>query len=123
MIEYKIGALTIVIDLCPGIYSFDSKSSTGKTRLYRELRKLQLHNFNVISFSYNDKKLGLDLRSFKNKPDLVMLDRYDMYNGDYVDYLNSLKNSIILIDCKGILPFSYELCFIEMGEDRIEVTS
>ena len=116
----------INIKLSNGVYIFDNKSATGKTRLCKELRKNQKYGENVASYSYDDYLLQLPIESIlvPNKYKVIMLDRYDMYNGTGADLISSCKeNSIILIDCKRGLNFGIEckLCTIEMTDTLIEV--
>lgn len=116
----------IDIQLENGIYVFDNLAATGKTRLYKELRKYQIYEGNVASYSYNDYLLGMPIESVlvSSKYKVIMLDRYDMYNGVGADLIRSCKDeSIILIDCKRWLKFNveYEFCAIEMTNKLIEV--
>lgn len=122
--EYRTA---IHIKLEPGIYLFGNESATGKTRLYKELKSHMIYDGNVVAYTYNDRLLNIGLDTFiKNRnPDVIMLDRYDMYNGDYAELiLNHSKHSIILIDCKGDFLVTNEdkQCFIDMSERLIEVT-
>ncbi len=116
----------IVIKLSNGIYLFDNKSATGKTRLCKELRKNQKYGENVASYSFDDYLLnvGIDNVLIPNKYKLVMLDRYDMYNGIGKELISFCKdNMVILIDCKRGLNFGidYKFCTIEMTDKLIEV--
>lgn len=118
--------VTVKINLNNGIYQFDCESSTGKTRLYKVLRDYQRCGVNVISYSYNDLIDGLDLRNIllNKNPDLILLDRYDMYNTLYHKELISLESScIVLIDSKEMLKFGeYDLvCGINLLPESIEV--
>lgn len=116
----------IKIHLKNGLYVFDSQSATGKTRLRKELRKLQQYGEKVASYSYEDYQLGIPINTVlnPNKYKLILLDRYDMYNGIGSDLiLNCIEKSTVLIDCKGDLGFGaeYNWCTIEMSERVIEV--
>ena len=115
----------ITIDLPNGLYVFDNTSATGKTRLYKELVKLKAYGDNVAAYTYNDKLLGHLIEDVLNSgADIILLDRYDMYCGDGINLIESIKDdTVILMDCKIIpetLP-DYEDCFIEMTRDSIEV--
>lgn len=117
----------IYIKLNTGIYIFDNESATGKTRLCKELRKNQAYGESVASYSYNDYLLRTPISAVltPNKFDVIMLDRYDMYNGVGSDLIKECAtNSIILIDCKAPLKVSAmcDICFISMSSDRIEVS-
>lgn len=116
----------IDIKLSNGVYLFDNMSATGKTRLCKELRKNQTYGENVAAYSYDDYLLGIPIENFlvPNKNCVVMLDRYDMYNGVGKELISVCKEKcIILIDCKRDLNFSidYQFCTIEMTEKLIEV--
>lgn len=116
----------IHINLENGLYVFDSQSALGKTRLRKELRKLQQYGMPVSSYSYEDYQLGIPIESIldSKKFNLILLDRYDMYKGTGIDLIKECaKKSIILIDCKGDLGFSaeYYWCTIEMTDRLIEV--
>lgn len=116
----------INIKLENGIYTFDRESSTGKTRLYKVLRQYQSVGEPVSAYTYQDKKLGIPIESVidSSKFKLIMLDRYDMYNGDAIELIKKhSKNSIILIDCKLALKGNIDdnWCYIEMTPDLIEV--
>lgn len=116
----------ISINLENGIYVFDNESATGKTRLYKELKEHTKLGESVFAYSYNDDKLGIDLDKILKSKDfkVILLDRYDMYNGSFSDILiDKSKSSIILIDCKNILNINYDAdwCYIEMSSGKIEV--
>ena len=117
--------ISISINLEPGIYQFEDESATGKTRLYYLLRDLQLMGEPVISFSYEDLQLGMDLEKqlSKCKYKVIMLDRYDLYKDYCKDLLPTLCEAIILIDCKSFLSFTeyYNTCVISMTESKVEV--
>ena len=74
----------IRIDLSEGLYVFDSQSATGKTRLRKELRKLQQYGESVASYSYEDYQLGMSIDSVlkPSRYKVILLDRYDLYNGE-----------------------------------------
>lgn len=117
----------IYIDLQNGIYLFDNQSATGKTRLCKELRKNEKYGEPVASYSYDDYLLKIPISTVLNpdKYKVIMLDRYDMYNGAGADLIMECKDRcVILIDCKHTLNFSAncDFCFIEMTESTIEVS-
>lgn len=117
----------ISIQLENGIYIFDNISASGKTRLYKVLRECQAYGEPVASYTYNDKLLGLPIESvlMPNKYKVIMLDRYDMYEGDGASLiLKCAENSIILIDCKGDFTVTNldEWCDIRLTDCGIEVT-
>lgn len=122
-------AVDIEIDLPNGIYSLDSYSGAGKTRLAKLLRVIQKRDRDVISFSYDDLLVGASLEQLLEFigciPKVIMLDRYDLYKGHYTELLNSYADeSIILIDCKTETPVELhgdEFALIISREDSITV--
>lgn len=116
----------LIFSLENGLYILEPESSTGKTRLCQEIRKHQQYGENIASYSYEDKQLGIDIKTVLNsdKYKVIMLDRYDMYNGDGAELIKECaKNSIVLIDCKSGLNFvaDDDLCIMEMTPSKIEV--
>ena len=116
----------ININLENGIYVFDEKSATGKTRLCKALKELRKLGEPVVGYTYGDDKLGISLIDIISKvnPRVIMLDRYDMYNGTFnKKFAEWSKNAIILIDCKGDLETETctDWCTIEMEPRKIEV--
>lgn len=110
-----------------GIYTFINESGIGKTRLFKCLRSLQLSGEPISTYTYEDKLLNVPIDNALdlNKHKIIMLDRYDMYNGDGAELIiECAKTSIVLIVCNGTLNFDVadELCFIEMTANSIEVT-
>ena len=125
---YSINKYGTIIDvnLDNGIYIFDNASATGKTRLCKALRECQKYGEPVASYTYDDKLLDIPIGKVlvPNKYKVIMLDRYDMYEGYGAELIKECAdNSVILIDCKGEFSVSNEddWCMIEMTEDRIEV--
>ncbi len=118
--------VNIRIELENGLYIFNNQASIGKTRLCKTLKELRRLNEPVIGYTYGDDKLGIILTELilDVKPIVIMLDRYDMYNGEFNDkILEWAKYSIVLIDCKGDLNIAVnaDWCTIEMGPQKIEV--
>ena len=117
----------IEINLDNGIYIFDNQSATGKTRLCKALRDCQKYGEPVASYTYDDKLLEMPIERVlvPDKYKVIMLDRYDLYEGDGAELIKECAdNSIILIDCKGDFTVcsTDEWCTISMAEDKIEVT-
>lgn len=121
------GSVEINIDIEEnGIYIFDCYCM-GKTRMFKCLRRVEPYHDFISTYTYSDKLAGRKIEDalVPNKYKLIMLDRYDMYNGDGADLINECaKSSIILIDCKGSFEVSTEdkWCTIEMSAASIEVT-
>lgn len=114
------------IELENGIYVFDSESATGKTRLCKLLKNWKAYGEPVDAYTYNDFLKGYALNSVltpNNK--VILLDRYDLYKNEGHELINMCASkSVVLIDCKT--PFlggiDDKTCFIDMTEDKIEVT-
>lgn len=120
--------VTIRIDLPNGVYEFNEDSATGKTRLCKELKELQRLGESVIGYTYGDDRLGINLIEVFNKirPKVLVLDRYNMYNGTFNNEIVKWSaDTIILVDCKGDLQIDCKAdwCTIEMTADKIEVVS
>lgn len=116
----------LIFSLENGLYLFEPEASTGKTRLCKEIRKHQQYGEDIASYSYEDKQSGIDIQTVLNSDQykVIMLDRYDMYNGDGAELIKECaKHSIVLIDCKSGLNFvaDDDLCMIEMTPSKIEV--
>lgn len=119
-------SVTIDIKLEPGIYVFDNQSATGKTRLAKLLSEYHAYKEPVVSYTYNDKLKGISLADYlkDNEPKVILLDRYDLYNGDYAETIMEYSNeSVILIDCKSEVKniADDDWCTIEMTQNKIEV--
>ena len=118
--------MSITVDLVPGIYYFTSESGTGKTFLCELLKKLQRQGEKVDGYTYEDKENGRNLPDYLKTMDLdvVMIDRYAMYNGEFAEYIIELsERAVVLIDCKTepLLIHDYETCFIELRDGSIGV--
>lgn len=115
----------VKIDLDVGIYQFFSYSATGKTYLYNVLRDYQLYGSPVATITYDPLNYTKLTDMIKSDTKLIMLDRYDMYYGEYADVLERLADKcIILIDSKEPLEFGeYALyCDINITPNEIEVS-
>lgn len=116
----------LVFNMENGLYIFDNQSATGKTRLCKVIRDYQKYGEPLASYTYDDYLLGMKIEDVlvPKKYKVIMLDRYDMYEGVGADLIKECaKDSIVLIDCKWNFTVSNEdeTCFIEMGPYRIEV--
>lgn len=82
MLKYT-GVTDVVIDLPNGIYTFEEKSGIGKTRLTKVLQDYYILGMPVVAITYRDLQLGLNLNEkiYPGKQELLMVDRYDLYNG------------------------------------------
>ena len=116
--------IKIYINLENGVYNFTGLSATGKTRLCKLLRKIEARENNVIGYTFEDEKLGINLENQINKlnPKVIMLDRLDMYPEEFMQDIQEWgKNTIVLLDYKGSANFNEDWCDIEMTADSIEV--
>jgi hypothetical protein len=87
-----------------GVYTFQEDSATGKTWLCETLKKYRGFGDLVDGYSYSDYIRGYRIKDLIGKGlKLVVLDRYDMYNGEMTDEIVELsKECLVLIDCKVI---------------------
>lgn len=87
----------------PGIYRLKEMSATGKTYLCKSLKMLRTIGYPVNGYDYYDFLEEKPIEKFiRDKVKLVVIDRYDMYNGKLKAYLPELaKNCVVLIDCKS----------------------
>lgn len=119
--EYR---MQIDIELTPGIYLFDNQSALGKTWLFNEMRKHECERNDIFTFTYNDLLLHHEFK-ICDSVKICILDRYDMYEGLFVDEIvNAASNCIILIDSKDLFSFTDndKFCYITLTDGRIEVT-
>lgn len=126
MYKNNVYSTEVNIHLESGVFVFDEKFATGKTRLCKELKELRKLGEPVIGYSFGDENLGINLVDLCDKvnPKVLLLDRYNMYNGMFNDAIMKWANdTIILIDCKGNLKLDIEAdwCTIKMGPRIIEV--
>ena len=116
----------LVFNMENGLYVFDNQSATGKTRLCKEIREHQKYGEPLASYTYDDFLLGIQIESvlIPGKYKVIMLDRYDMYEGVGAELIRECANdSIVLVDCKWNFTVSNEeeICFIKMEPYKIEV--
>lgn len=127
MYENNKYSVSIRIRLENGVYVFNKQPATGKTRLAKELRDIQAYDGDAASYTYNDKLLGRTISEcFSPRFKVILLDRYDMYNGDGAELIKEYAdNAVILLDCKDMngpkIDCDYDICFIEMTSSHIEV--
>lgn len=118
--------VSINVELDNGVYLLSPMSAIGKTRLGKLLREIQYAYGDASYYTYGDKVIGFDMSKCVNsKYKVIMIDRYDMYNGDGKELIDACKNSsIVLIDCKRTPKFSIECdgADIVMSENEIVVT-
>lgn len=118
--------LKVIIDLDAGIYIFDNISAMGKTYLCNFLKECNMAGYQVMGYTYSDYKLGLPIENIlvPGKYKVVLLDRYDMYEGVGVKEINECsKDTIILVDSKSEYHISDndDWCTLKRTQDTIEV--
>lgn len=125
---YKIDKYNVKLtfNLKNGVYTTSCESGTGKTWLCKVLKQYRSYGEPVASYTYLDYTMGVDIASVLNseKFKVIMLDRYDMYQGIGVELLKQIKDrAIVIVDTKsGIHGFNDdERCFIELSMNSIEV--
>lgn len=113
------------IDLVPGVYEFNAASATGKTLLLKMVKSIG--DKKKIAITYHDMLLGIDLLQMVHsfKPELLVLDRFDMYDENYnvLEYLKD-TNAIVLVDYKTQRNFCDfdDVCFVTLTKDSLEVS-
>lgn len=118
--------LKVIVNLKPGIYIIDSVSAIGKTYLCNFLKECNMAGYQVMGYTYSDYKLGLPIENIlvPGKYKVVLLDRYDMYEGVGVKEINECsKDTIILVDSKSEYHISDndDWCTLKRTQDTIEV--
>ena len=102
-INENLGDFVVDIEARPGIYAFHPQSASGKTLLYKKIREAN-DIPGIIAFSYDDKAIGYDLSDLLCKrgiPRILVIDRYDLMNGEYIDDIIKVsKNGVVLVDTK-----------------------
>ena len=108
-----------------GIYQLGDESGTGKTRLCNLLIDYRTIGKPVVGYSYRDYIRKQQLSDYINDGlKMIVIDRYDMYNGEMVaDIIKLSEECIVLIDCKSIpkIPARLEYKRVEMSLDSIDV--
>ena len=108
-----------------GVYQFRNVSSTGKSRLCKILKDYETTGRPVAGYDYYDFKHNVDLEAVKgNGIKLIVLDRYDMYNGELADTIRELsKEALVLLDCKTFPELDIPVlnASISMDEDCIYI--
>lgn len=124
MIEFIAMNRKVNIDLEPGVYSFHPDSATGKTLLVKMVKSIGEKD--KIAITYHDIIMGLDIgKVISNKPKLLILDRFDLYDYEAAR-LENLKHEdcITLVDYKTERKYCDfdDTCFIELDKEKLEVS-
>ena len=104
--------VNIEIHLDNGIYILGLNSGEGKTRMCKLLHNYRKLGEPCLSYTYDDFINGVNLEALVKvvKPKVLMLDRYDMYAGEFEDIIvNTAIQAIVLIDCKGSINFKHSI--------------
>lgn len=123
MIDLKYHGISVRTSLDSGVYVFPQSSANGKTYLGTILRLLG-ETDRVSSYTLEDTSLfDISVVLNREKFDLVLLDRYDMYFGVGLDLIQEFgKTGIVLIDCKAFdFPFKVRPCHIQFEADKLVV--
>lgn len=113
MFNQIVDGIHININLEPGVYVFGDLSSTGKTYLCKLLKKLRTFGYPVDGYTYDDYLRKISLKQLVGEIDgkiqYLLIDRYDMYKNEFLDYIEELsKYCVVMIDCKEYVPLPFE---------------
>lgn len=93
----------LTVDLPNGIYCFYPDSGTGKTYLCNYLRGLPSDRYPVFAMTLNDFNLQKNIKIPLDRK-LYVFDRYDMYNGKFIEEMTYLRDkAIVLVDVKSMI--------------------
>ena len=107
MWKNKNYSMKLRVELQNGIYLFNDRS-LGKSYFAKLLKEYRVHGCNALAYTYDDFCNGIDLLDcVRNTDRLILLDRYDLYEGHWLEDLVLLADSyIILIDWKNFTSAS-----------------
>lgn len=102
---------------------FDSDSATGKTFLVKMIKSLS--DPKLVGISYSDIVLGIQIEEIiKRKPQLLIFDRFDMYD-ECCTVFEKLRGQeiIVIADYKTQRKFwdFDDTCWVELKSDSLEV--
>lgn len=124
MIKFTAMNRKVSINLEPGLYDFASASATGKTFLVKMIKSI--NDSKKIAITYSDILLGISLEKIMERsPELLVLDRFDMYDSES-DFLKNFKNNscVVIVDYKTQRNFCEfdDTCFVTLKENEVEVS-
>lgn len=124
---YKIDGydVKVEVDLENGLYVFTRRSAMGKSYLANMLRRYHSFGEPVNSYTFEDYLNNLELEAaVGDLCKLLVVDRYDMYYGTYIQELVELsRHCIVLVDVKRPSPlWKNNLCSIILEEGCIRVS-
>ena len=116
------------IELEPGVYVFRPISASGKTFMHHTLKDVA-RKYDTVAYTYDDYLDGISLEHKINRcigiPEVIMLDRYDMYIGKCDDIIDEYDSkSIILLDIKDTTEATKradDFVYIERSNESIRV--
>lgn len=124
----RCNGLKINISLNPGVYLFDSWSGSGKSYLCDFIHKypdLFYNRCQVITYGHKD--VISEEKIIELSPDILILDRYDLYAPKYVDLINQLApTSAVLLDLKVPrykFPFEYRIADIIYEDNHLDISN
>lgn len=87
-----------------GLYRFQNSSSTGKTYLCKILKQYNTYGEQTDGYDYYDYNSGRQISSLLGRGlKLVIIDRYDAYNGEQAeDIIKLSEECIVILSCKMI---------------------
>ncbi len=105
--KYKLSNCLLEIDAQPGVYSLGQNSGTGKTYLFNLLKQLRsaYQELKILVASYGDfTEEELINRLTSNKYDIIMMDRYEIWSSELLDYFlyKQKGDAVIMLDVKDL---------------------
>lgn len=125
MLNLLCNGMMIRINLDNGIYQVDPVSASGKSYLYSMLQELDRED--ILSLSYKDMKLLANKEAknelFSRDYKLILIDRYDLYNGVLNEYLQRYnEKAIVIVDLKQKSEdWIDHMCEFNLTKDELEV--
>ena len=118
---YRMG---IEVNVEKGLLIPEDRSATGKTYLCNLLKRYKTYGEPVLGISYTDYINDIDIRNcLRDKPKLIMIDRYDMFCGAFDEELiEASKNAVVVVDLKeGSITDAEQTCELSLKGDKIEI--
>lgn len=126
-LDTVVNGLKINISLNPGVYLFNDWSGAGKTYLCDLIHRYPDRFYNRCEvITYGHKNAMSSELIIENNPEILILDRYDLYAPKYADLINQLSlTSAVLLDLKVPMykfPFKYRIADIVYEGRSLSVT-
>ncbi len=115
--------MSINIKITPGLYTFGTDCSIGKSYLYEVMYSLMYTDKTYLAYRYNDHiDVVSYLLEYIDEAKYIMLDRANLYFDDKVyNLLSKYLDKVIMLDYKGS-KFKLKYCDLEMTADGFEVS-